>query len=197
MANKIRLSRTEWIKAAFRALTEAGPQAIRVESIARDLQVSKGSFYWHFKNLAALKSAMIEHWLELGTHQIIATLEAEGTSPRERLMELVTQAVSDQTRPYGGPKVEAAIRDWARYDGFVENTVAKIDQLRVGYVTDLMVAVGGDQAKASQNADILYATLIGLNHLSRRGGADAKDLLLVTLDLLLTDLTEPKNRANC
>ncbi|NLH83356.1 MAG: TetR family transcriptional regulator, partial [Phyllobacteriaceae bacterium] len=52
MATRSTLSAEDWIKAAFRALSVGGVQAIRAEAIARDLNVSKGAFYWHFKDVA-------------------------------------------------------------------------------------------------------------------------------------------------
>ncbi|WP_163317770.1 TetR family transcriptional regulator, partial [Enterobacter hormaechei] len=49
MPTRKTLSAEDWISAAFRALSQGGAQAIRAEAIARDLKVSKGSFYWHFR----------------------------------------------------------------------------------------------------------------------------------------------------
>jgi AcrR family transcriptional regulator len=191
MAHKSRLSRTEWIKAAFRALTSGGPQAIRVESIARDLQVSKGSFYWHFKDVMALKQAMIDHWLEQGTQQIIAGLQDQATPPRTRLVQLMKTATAGQSGPYGGPRVEAAIRDWARYEGFVQAGVAQTDRQRLDFVAGLLCAAGVDKMAAQRKAEILYATLIGLEQLSERLESDAESLLLTTLDHLLSSLHRP------
>ncbi|NOX72360.1 MAG: TetR/AcrR family transcriptional regulator [Alphaproteobacteria bacterium] len=190
MTRKPRLSRTEWIKAAFRALTSGGPQAIRVESIARELQVSKGSFYWHFKDLMALKKAMIDHWLEQGTAQIIAGLQDKATPPRARLVQLMKTATAGQSGPYGGPRVEAAIRDWARYEGFVQAGVAETDRQRLEFVAGLICSAGADKATAQRRAEILYATLVGLEQLSGRLETNAENLLLTTLDHLLSDLPD-------
>lgn len=68
MAKRNSLTTDDWIRAGFRALTSGGPQAIKVEAIARRLHVSKGSFYWHFKDLSALQGAMLAHWLHSATH---------------------------------------------------------------------------------------------------------------------------------
>ena len=42
--------RDDWIRAAVARLSDLGIEAVRVEVLARDLGVSKGSFYWHFRN---------------------------------------------------------------------------------------------------------------------------------------------------
>ena len=55
---KLRLGPEDWVMAGFRALAADGPQAVRAETLARGLGATKGSFYWHFKDLAALHQAM-------------------------------------------------------------------------------------------------------------------------------------------
>ncbi|MBR9990945.1 MAG: helix-turn-helix transcriptional regulator, partial [Gemmatimonadetes bacterium] len=42
--------REEWLSAAAQAMSDGGVEAVRVEAIARDLSITKGSFYWHFKD---------------------------------------------------------------------------------------------------------------------------------------------------
>ena len=59
-----RLEKKDWMRAARRALLEGGPGAVRVETLARKLHVSKGSFYWHFKDRAGLLEALLREWEE-------------------------------------------------------------------------------------------------------------------------------------
>ncbi|HGG65918.1 MAG TPA: TetR/AcrR family transcriptional regulator, partial [Rhodobacteraceae bacterium] len=87
---KQRLSPTDWIQAAFRALTAGGPQAIRAEAIARALKVSKGSFYWHFKDVHALKQAMLDHWQQVATQDVIDLVESGAANAKARLQLLVS-----------------------------------------------------------------------------------------------------------
>jgi AcrR family transcriptional regulator len=58
------LQRADWIRAAFARLAQDGIDAVRVEALARDLHVSKGSFYWHFHDRGELAGAMLEQWEE-------------------------------------------------------------------------------------------------------------------------------------
>src|ERR1700739_4772478 len=58
------LQRADWIRAAFARLALDGIDAVRVEVLARDLHVSKGSFYWHFRDRDELAGAMLEQWDE-------------------------------------------------------------------------------------------------------------------------------------
>ena len=64
MDNRGRLGPKEWMRAARMALLKGGPSAVRVEKLARELRVSKGSFYWHFKNRAELLEALLREWEE-------------------------------------------------------------------------------------------------------------------------------------
>jgi len=58
------LQRADWIRAAFARLAQDGIDAVRVEVLALDLHVSKGSFYWHFRDRDELAGAMLEQWDE-------------------------------------------------------------------------------------------------------------------------------------
>ena len=82
MATKDTLTPEDWIKAAFRLLTSAGPKAIRVDYLCRELSVTKGSFYWHFADLAALRAAMVEHWRRVATRDVIASMSVSGPTFR-------------------------------------------------------------------------------------------------------------------
>ena len=161
-----KLSSNEWIEAAFRALSTSGPQAIKAEAIARDLGVSKGSFYWHFTNVADLKTKMLEHWFEAATQEIIAQVNQVEGSPTEKLQTLVDIATGNKSEPYGGVSVEAAIRDWGKYSQQAGEMVKRVDTQRLNYLTEQLQAAGSDEASARTNAEVLYAGLIGLEILA-------------------------------
>ena len=61
----------DWVRAAFKVLTEASVADVKVELLAKDLGVTKGSFYWHFADRDALLDAMRQAWVHMGTEQII------------------------------------------------------------------------------------------------------------------------------
>lgn len=181
---KPHLTPTDWIKASFVALTAGGPQAIRAESIARTLKVSKGSFYWHFAGVPALKLAMLDHWEKAATKNIIDLVNLRATTAEDRLRVLVQVSTSSTDNEYGGLMAEAAIRDWARYDEDAAAALKSVDQQRLDFVQNQFHAFGIPKAQCKQNANILYAALIGLNHLTYHGYASARD----DLDSLLNHL---------
>ena len=182
---KPQLTPTDWIKAGFAALTTGGPQAIRAESIARALKVSKGSFYWHFADVLALKLAMLDHWEKTATKDIIDLVNLSATTAKGRLRVLVQVSTSLSDSEYGGPMAEAAIRDWARYDGNAAAALKSVDQQRLDFVQNQFQLHGSPKALCKQNANILYAALIGLNHLAYHGFASSFDDLNTLLNHLL------------
>lgn len=180
-----RLTANSWIQAAFRALATGGPQAIRAEAIARDLKVSKGSFYWHFENVAALKSEMLVHWQSLATENVMTTVSAIDGSAEDKLRALVDFATGPAHDPYGGVLTEAAIRDWARYDDGVAATVRAVDVRRLAYLESLFEQNGTQASLCHVHANILYSALIGLEELAHHGLIDLRHDLQHLLNLLL------------
>ncbi|MES0880218.1 TetR/AcrR family transcriptional regulator [Roseibium sp. SCP14] len=182
---KTRLTSQDWIQAAFRALCAGGPQAIKAEAIARELKVSKGSFYWHFKDVPALKLQMLEHWQRKATEAIIQLVDNSGENSAGRLYLLVEVATNTDTYAYGGVNVEAAIRDWGRYDEHAFEAVKTVDEKRLNYVTELFSNCGIPEPQCRSFSRLLYGSLIGLEALSGRTKADRQHDLLQLLDLLL------------
>ncbi|PVE47424.1 TetR/AcrR family transcriptional regulator [Pararhodobacter aggregans] len=180
-----RLSPEDWIAAAFRRLGQGGIGAVRAEAIARDLGVSKGSFYWHFKDLPDLKARMLAHWLDQATARIVALADAGGSDPARRLDRLLELATGDLAEPYGGLSTEAAIRDWARTDPEASAAQAQADRARGAYLEGLLAAMGVDRARAAQAARLILMAYTGAVHQGIRDRAQlAGDLAALTAALL-------------
>ena len=182
------LTSKSWIEAAFRSLTVGGPQAIRAEAIARDLNVSKGSFYWHFENVETLKKQMLALWREQATEGIISALEGTQASAPDKLRGLVEIATGNLNIPYGGVMAEAAIRDWGRYDANAAETVKAVDRQRLEYLDMLFAQSGAKKDKIRMNSVILYGALIGLESLAHTGSAQLPNDLKCLLETLLDAL---------
>lgn len=184
-----KLGPDDWIKAGFRALAKGGVSAIRVELLGRDLGASKGSFYWHFVDLPELKNAMLLAWVQLATVEISYAVDQMKLTPRDAIRALISAISIIPDADVGGVGVEPAIRDWARFDATVANIVTKIDNDRVGYVTNLFAGAGLNAIKAKENAELFYATFIGLEHLRLTNGVDIEVAMIKSVNLLLNDRT--------
>jgi AcrR family transcriptional regulator len=184
------LTPNDWIAAGFRALTAGGPQAIKIEAIARELRVSKGSFYWHFKNAPVFKRAMLSHWIDTATNSVIGETGEGAPDPHEQLRRLVKIATSDRSDPYGGKLAEAAIRDWARYDADAASALKAADCQRLRFLRTLFAASGVPEARVAAFASIFFAAFIGLEQLHHHQLADVNADLTVLLNVLL-DASHP------
>ena len=184
--SKPRLSQSDWIFAGFNALAELGPAALKAEILARRIGSSKGSFYWHFSDVASFHAAMMELWEQRAVTDIIVAL-APLSDPRERLRALVRTAIETPAELDPSQPAESAIRAWARASPLVRETVDRVDTRRMEYLETLLSDAG---VPPKPNARLLYATLIGLDDL--RGGQDQQPKALVHLtELILTQYPDP------
>lgn len=166
MSTKQTLTPEDWIKAAFRLLTSSGPKAIRVDYLCRELGVTKGSFYWHFTDLAGLQAAMVEHWRRVATSDVIASMVSPEMTPRDLFIRFIENLLHVPTRDYGGPMTEVAIRHWAAGDESVQAVVRDADNERLAFLTLQMRGAGLTGPEARSRATLIYATLVGLKQLT-------------------------------
>ena len=180
-----RISRADWIAAALKVLAAEGIEWVRVEPMAKGLGVTKGSFYWHFTDRAALYDAMLDKWREIATRAIIARVEQTAATPREKIRQLIKLTTTSSE----GARLDIAVRSWANHDDRAANAVAKIDRERLDYVVDLLESVGIKHATAVVRAQIFYLTLIGSFFSLRRGQKLPKKQLWDELERLSVQRT--------
>lgn len=146
-----------WVRAGLALLASDGIQAVRIEPLAARLGVTKGSFYWHFEDRAALHAAMLEAWATTATRDIVRRVDAHVAPPAGKLRHLI-----DLTALNGRlARLETALRSWARHDAAVAAAVGTIDAERIAYVSALLVAMGIPPDRARVRARIVYLVLIG------------------------------------
>lgn len=180
-----RLQPSDWIWAGFRALVQGGPQALRVEPIARELGTTKGSFYWHFADLAALKATMLEAWAQAATTDITTAVRQSGLPAREQLLMLVERVSIPPHAEAGGDAVEPSIRDWGRTDSMARQVLERVDRQRLADLRDFFAAAGLAPTAARQAAALLYATVIGLESLRLTAGITMREPLRALAEQLL------------
>jgi len=181
-----RLQPSDWIWAGFRALVQGGPQALRVEPIARELATTKGSFYWHFADLAALRAAMLEAWEQVATTDITTAVRQSGLPARDQLLLLVDKVSIPPDSAAGGDAVEPAIRDWGRTDDMARQVLERVDRQRLADLRDFFAATGLAPAAARPAAAVFYATVIGLESLRLTAGITMRGPLRALAEQLLT-----------
>jgi AcrR family transcriptional regulator len=150
-----RLDADAWIKAAIAQLARDGIDGVRIELLARQLNVTKGSFYAHFRDREELRVAILQYWRSRATLALIDRLNQRGGSARERLEQLISLVISSKSR--WGDDAELSIRLWARQDGRARATLAEVDELRVRYITNILTEGGLGPDSARAHALLVYA----------------------------------------
>lgn len=153
------LDASAWIEAAFDALAEGGIDAVRVDPLAKRLGVTRGSFYWHFADRAALHSAMLKEWRSRASYLIFNRLERESETPEARLQRIASLPQSSARSVRGGA-IELAVRFWARRDKAAAKAVRHIDRVRIDYFAKLLAEHGHDKEEARRRAFLFYAALM-------------------------------------
>ncbi len=176
-----RLTREDWLRAGFRALNDQGPAALKAEPLARQMNTTKGSFYWHFPDVPGFQQAMLKHWEQRAFADIATNLATEASLPT-RLRRLGQIAANLPEADYGGVTVETAIRAWARSDPSVAEALHRVDALRLRYLDELLTEIG---LTNPDFARIIYAGLIGLEDLSSRDGLSYEAPIGTLIDLIL------------
>ena len=181
MTKKPRLSQTDWLLAGFAALAQDGPDALKAEPLARRLGTTKGSFYWHFADVPAFHSAMLDLWAEQAISHIPAALETEPT-PVAKLRRLSQIVAAHRSETLGGVRLDTAIRAWARANAMVAERLAHIDGQRLTQLETLLNETG---ITNPEWARIIYAADIGMEELSSRDSADNTNAMGSLVDLVL------------
>ncbi|WP_087004103.1 TetR/AcrR family transcriptional regulator [Rhizobium sullae] len=156
-----RLAKSDWIDHGLRTLAERGPNALKIGAMAEGLNVSRGSFYWHFRDVADFRTQLLQHWRDWTTQRVIRELEADLDEP-DRLRSLVSSAFAGE--PGNGRTIRSldkAVRAWAIDSDEVAAVVASVDADRVAYIARLLVESGVESEKAAYRASFLYWAYLG------------------------------------
>lgn len=158
---KAQVTRAEWIEAALLALTEGGVAAVRVDVLAKRLGITRGSFYWYFKDRDALLGAALEAWEHAATTEIIDEVRGV-TAPGARLSGLFTRALA----PDSYARLEPALAADAGHP-LVAPVLRRVTARRVDFIAEVYADAGYEPDRARRQAVVAYATYTGWLDLRR------------------------------
>jgi len=175
----VRETPESWITAGLSQLASAGLDSVSVESLARLLHVTKGSFYWHFEDRAELLDGMLAEWERREGERFVT--EA-GVPVAERLARVLAFATSAEQAG-----LEAALLDWARRDPEVVKRVAIAEGIRKGFIAQLLEDLGFERQQAEAWASAAYLALLGVMECCSRPNVPAavRDELAERFSLVL------------
>ncbi|SRR5690606_7306945 len=187
--SRAQLTRDDWIKAATATLVDNGVDAVRVDTLARQLDVTRGSFYWHFSHRAELLESVLTTWRNAATQQVIDRFERRKIDPRQQVRELLTLPFRGRTARRAAA-IELAIRAWARRDPMARRFVDEVDTTRLNYIARSFAALGHNEAEARARAFTLYAYQIAESILPSQGSDSEKEERLRYIEGVLLERQE-------
>jgi AcrR family transcriptional regulator len=185
-----RLDAQAWTIAALEMLAEEGIDGVRIEMLAKRLNVTKGSFYWHFKDRDALLNAMLDHWRRTSTLSLIDWLDSAIETPRHRLSALLERPIQLRDTSYVAD-VDLSIRLWGRRDENARVALAEVDELRMRYITQLIARCGAPEGEARARAILAYSYIRVAATLMP---ADAEALMAQCTAIVLGEPASPVTR---
>ena len=100
-----RLNREKWLEESLIVLADAGNEMLTIEVLCERLGMSRGSFYWHFKDRQDFLIAIIEYWEQQSTIALRDYMLSLDCGPEERLQKLLEKILT-----YRFSKFELPIR---------------------------------------------------------------------------------------
>ncbi|MEM7438558.1 MAG: TetR/AcrR family transcriptional regulator [Pseudomonadota bacterium] len=163
-----RVTSSQWLKAGLKVLETEGFTGLKADRMVKKLGVTRGSFYWHFENVAAYHAALVDSWATL-TFDAAKDL-AKAPSAKDGLLLLIKAA--------GGSNhaLERAVRVWARSDPLVGTKVDEVDRFRLSTLETLFTQVGFPPAEAAFRAKLLFASAIGHSVVDKKVSMDPQEL---------------------
>lgn len=169
-AARTSLGPDDWITAATSLLASKGVDAVRIDVLAKQIGVTRGSFYWHFKDRDELLARVLQVWRDAATEQVISRFERRGASPAELMREVMSLPFRGRSAVEAA-SIELAIRAWARRDDMARQRLDEVDAQRLSYIAQGLTALGFPIAEARLRAFALYGWQVAESLLQQHGGA--------------------------
>lgn len=157
MAERARLSAGDWLAAALEALVSDGIAAVKILPLSKRLDVTRGSFYWHFESHQALLDRLLEVWEDTNSGTIIAAATLEGTVV-DRYVALMRCWLSMERFD---PRLEVAVRHWGRSDPELWERLRAADERRVEAFMAMLAPEVPDPTMALHRARTMYYMQMG------------------------------------
>ncbi len=167
-----RTPRHRWIEQGLRALADGGPDAVRVETLAQSLGVSKGGFYGHFADRAALLTEMLDAWETMSTDDVLRRVEDRGGDARAKIRRPGRRADVLRRGTAAGRPGDPGVGPPRPRRG--PAVAPGDDNARMTYLRQLFGAICADEAEAEARSLLAFSLLIGQHFLAADPGARSR-----------------------
>lgn len=151
-------SREGWLEAAYGALIREGVDAVKILPLAEQLKLSRTSFYWFFKDRAALLTALADMWQARTTTPLTAATRDFAETETEAMLNVLACFLQPDTFD---AKLEFAMRGWGLKDPAILAQITEADAHRLSALTDMLLRWGHTPLDADVRARTIYLVQIG------------------------------------
>jgi len=170
----VRLTRDDWLDAAFEAALDGGFGAVRVLTLADKLGVSRGSFYWHFVDHAELVAALIDRWYQRELRVNASAQAIVLNDPSQRILEVLDGAMAHSIQERNFDRFELALRSLASKDSAVATLLEDVDRARLQMVYSHYIHLVGDEDRARELSALFYLAVVGAHQALNRPATSTK-----------------------
>jgi AcrR family transcriptional regulator len=130
------LGREDWLIRSLEVIAKKGGR-FRIEEFARELGVTKGSFYWHFRGRPDFVLAVVEYWADYFTTRVTREVTAVRGDTRDRLRAVMDIVTREELGKY-----DVAFLSWAAHSPDIARVVKKVFKTRMDFVGALFAEMG-------------------------------------------------------
>lgn len=150
-------SREGWLEAGYRALIESGIDGVKIQVLAKQLGLSRTSFYWFFQEREGLLNALLEDWAKRTTQPLVNSAAQYAETPAEAMLNVLSCFLSDSF----DSRLEFAVRSWALQNAAVATLIESADAARLAALHAMLVQWGHAPHEADVRARTIYLVQIG------------------------------------
>lgn len=164
-----RYTRADWVEAAKRIFIDTGVEDVKVDVIAKRMNITRGSFYWHFKSREDLLDALLEDWIERNQGEVEALRSKRNGAPTLADCIRVWVSMEDDVLTF-----DLAMRLWGRKIDKVAKATLRVDEAWVALLTDVFRRRGHPAKMAHGRARVMYFHQIGYYTLDLRESLESR-----------------------
>lgn len=174
-SDKPQLTRDNWLDAAAGEVAAGGFGNLRVLTLSKKLGVTRGSFYWHFKDHEDLVISFLDRWRDRRLHEL-QYWKPQGGDVETELRQILELLLTDASRNIRRLQVELAVRDYARRNDYAAGLVTEVDTARISQNCSLFQRLTNDPQRTKDLSLLLYVATIGSQVVLTGKSGDAESI---------------------
>jgi AcrR family transcriptional regulator len=164
-AKKTRMAKKDWLEKALQILAFEGITKLTIDHLVKEIGVTTGSYYWHFKNRSDFLNQLVDYWASEYTDIIINEV-AKTKDPKERLLKMMLLLTEQDYVRY-----DMAVMDWGSHEPFARKKIQQAIDTRLHFLRTAFAEMGfeGDDLEMRAYTVLTFQTMEdhGYNQLSK------------------------------